>query len=839
MARTGRALLVWPLISFLFLTVLAASGAAADPVPPPKAAPVAPPSLVIPVAEVATRASEVPGFLRTLTEPLASNVEIEMIRKRLPALREQVDLQLAAAATILRGQPTLDMIQAQQQLWQGTQLQTTSWLNLLTHRATLLQAALNRLAEAKKTWRQTREASVAAKAPGPILAQVDAVLAAIEAAEAPLAAERSAVLDLQSVVAQEVARSGNALAQFIQAQQRAMGGILARDSPPLWAAQAWEEARATVPARVEEISAAYWGEVVGYVRDPSRTMPLQVVLFVVLAAVFCAARRQARQSIATASGDGESSTVTVFDRPYSAALTVTLLVASSPHWATPQSVRDLLEVLALVPVIRLTRPAIDPTLGRAVYTLAALFTLDTFRQTVGGVAVLEQAILAVEMFAGMAMLGHALIAGELRRAPTPGAETERLRAFQVGAGLILLGLATVLVAGAMGYMPLARLLASGVLGSGALALSTYAWVRVAIGVATLALRVWPLRLLQMVRLHRDLLERRIHRVLLWLAIGGWAIRSLDHVGLLQPVVSSSGAALAAQLGRGSISFSVGDLLEFVLTLWLAYLFSAFIRFVLLEDVFPRTRLTRGISYAISSLLNYAILALGFLLGLGALGLDLNKVTILAGAFGVGIGFGLQSVVNNFVSGLILLFERPVHVGDIVEVGDILGEVSRIGIRASTVRTYRGAEVIVPNAQLVTERVTNWTLSDRRRRIDLPVGVDYGSPPEKVVEVLEAVARGHSQILTDPAPQAIFIAFGESSINFELRAWTNRFERWPKIQTELAAAVYAALHAAGMSLPFPQREVRVLNDGLAGSADVLSAASSKPAKPRGHSAEAAG
>jgi small-conductance mechanosensitive channel len=193
------------------------------------------------------------------------------------------------------------------------------------------------------------------------------------------------------------------------------------------------------------------------------------------------------------------------------------------------------------------------------------------------------------------------------------------------------------------------------------------------------------------------------------------------------------------------------------------------------------------------------------------------MTILVSAFGVGIGFGLQSVVNNFVSGLILLFERPIHVGDIVEVGDLSGEVSRIGIRASTVRTWQGAEIIVPNAQLVTERVTNWTLSDRTRRIDLRVGVDYGSAPDKVVAVLEAVARAHPQIMQTPAPQAVFSAYGDSSINYQLRAWTNRFERWPAIQTELAAAVYAALHAAGMSLPFPQREVRLLPDARTGSA----------------------
>jgi potassium-dependent mechanosensitive channel len=250
--------------------------------------------------------------------------------------------------------------------------------------------------------------------------------------------------------------------------------------------------------------------------------------------------------------------------------------------------------------------------------------------------------------------------------------------------------------------------------------------------------------------------------------------------------------------------------------WLAYVVSAFLRFVLQEDVYPRTQITRGISYAVSSLLNYVILTLGFLLALGALGLDLTRATILAGAFGVGLGFGLQSIVNNFVSGLILLFERPIRVGDIVEVGDLQGEVSRIGIRASTVRTYQGADIIVPNAQLVTERVTNWTASDRRRRVDIPVGVDYGSAPEKVVEVLVAVAGAHPEILKQPLPQAVFSTFGDSAINYELRAWTNHIERWTTIRTDLAVRVYAALREAGMTVPFPQREVRLLDDAPDGT-----------------------
>jgi potassium-dependent mechanosensitive channel len=176
--------------------------------------------------------------------------------------------------------------------------------------------------------------------------------------------------------------------------------------------------------------------------------------------------------------------------------------------------------------------------------------------------------------------------------------------------------------------------------------------------------------------------------------------------------------------------------------------------VLDEDVYPRTRIAAGQSYALSSLLHYIILALGFVVGLGLLGMDLTKVTVLVGALGVGIGFGMQSVVNNFISGLILLFERPIHVGDVVELGAVQGVVRRIGIRASVVHTWQGADIIVPNSQLVTEKVTNWMLTDQLRRIDLPVGVNYGAVPQHVIALLEGVARAHPQVLSDLPPPGL-------------------------------------------------------------------------------------
>jgi potassium-dependent mechanosensitive channel len=363
-------------------------------------------------------------------------------------------------------------------------------------------------------------------------------------------------------------------------------------------------------------------------------------------------------------------------------------------------------------------------------------------------------------------------------------------------------------------MGLAGLLVSCVIIGGALALSLSASVKILCGVVAFGLRVWPLRILHMVRHHRDLLERRAYRVLVWMAIAAWLARVLDYLGLLDPTLSLGTALLAVKLERGSIRVSLEDILAFVLAVWAAYLLSAFIRFVLQEDVYPRRNVPHGMAYAASRLLHYVILALGLIVGMGVLGVDLTKVTVLVGAFGVGLGFGLQSVVNNFVSGLILLFERPVHVGDTVEIGNFQAQVERIGIRASVVRTSQGAEIIVPNSQLISEQVTNWTLSDQLRRIDLPVGISYSADPRKVIEVIEAVAAAHPMVLKNPPPQALFLGFGDSSINFDLQAWTDRYLDWNKIKSELGVAVYQAVHAAGMSFPFPQREVRLLHDDKA-------------------------
>jgi small-conductance mechanosensitive channel len=167
------------------------------------------------------------------------------------------------------------------------------------------------------------------------------------------------------------------------------------------------------------------------------------------------------------------------------------------------------------------------------------------------------------------------------------------------------------------------------------------------------------------------------------------------------------------------------------------------------------------------------------------------------------------MVANFVSGLILLLERRLHVGDAVQLGTLEGRIREIGMRASTIRTWDGAEVIVPNAALTSERVTNWTLSDTLRRVTLDVGVAYSADPRHVLEILRSVATAHPKALSDPPPLALCTGFGDSALKFKLRVWTS-VDDAESFLSQLAIAVHGALSAAKIEIPFPQRDVRIRN-----------------------------
>lgn len=259
---------------------------------------------------------------------------------------------------------------------------------------------------------------------------------------------------------------------------------------------------------------------------------------------------------------------------------------------------------------------------------------------------------------------------------------------------------------------------------------------------------------------------------------------------------------------GSMTFNWGNIFLFFLVIYLSIVIANFIRSFLEEDVLKRVNLKKGLPYTIALMVKYTLVTIGIFIAVSAAGIPTSSFTVILGAFGVGIGFGLQNIFNNLVSGLILLFERPIQIGDTIEVGTLMGNVRSIGIRSSNVRTFDGAEIIVPNGNLISNEVINWTLSDERRRIELMVGVSYDSDPHKVKEVLLKVINNHKDIITDPAPNVFFNNLGDSSLDFRMLFWTKEFNQWIRIKSEIIFQVFDELKAAGIEIPFPQRDLHI-------------------------------
>jgi len=267
-------------------------------------------------------------------------------------------------------------------------------------------------------------------------------------------------------------------------------------------------------------------------------------------------------------------------------------------------------------------------------------------------------------------------------------------------------------------------------------------------------------------------------------------------------------AFQVKIPIGDEGLALFNLIAAVLIVFVFLKLSRTMGRLLSHRIFPRIEWDEGLENTITQLVRYVLVIIGLLIAADMVGFDLSNIAIVAGALGVGIGFGLQNVVNNFVSGIILLFERPLKEGDVIEIGGVWGEVSRIRIRSTIVRTFDRSELIVPNADLISNTVTNWTHSDRHVRLSLPVSVAYGTDVNMVKDLLLKMAETDKRVMLDPPPTVLFQEFGASSLDFELRMWIGAFEERLKVKSDMNFAIDTAFREHGIEIPFPQRDINL-------------------------------
>ncbi len=268
------------------------------------------------------------------------------------------------------------------------------------------------------------------------------------------------------------------------------------------------------------------------------------------------------------------------------------------------------------------------------------------------------------------------------------------------------------------------------------------------------------------------------------------------------------------LTLGTNKFTILTILYLIVFSILLFFLVGRLRKWIVEQLLTKTKMDIGSRQATGSIIRYVVIVIGLVVILQTAGIDLTALNVLAGAVGIGLGFGLQNIVNNFISGLIILFERPIKVGDRIVVGNVEGDVVRVGGRSTEVVTNDNITIIVPNSKFITENVVNWSHNDRKVRFSIPVSVAYGSDVRLVERLLREVAEEDPEVLDQPAPGIRLMEFGDSGLRFELRAWsTSLIHRKGLLISNINFAILAKFTEHGIEIPFPQRELRIRGDSL--------------------------
>ena len=750
------------------------------------------------LTELPERAASTAATLKRIGAELTGDRVIPAIEQRLGVLSGEIAARVQEGETLLAPAPSLDTLRTLEQDWSEIRGQLSDWSAELAAQAAALRRDEERLARLQDAWRRTLdEVRGTTPADAEVVARVESIVRQVSDARSRVAGRAAQVRSLQGRVAAQDVRAADTLAAVRDAQATAVNRLLERDSEPLWTGRLGPDGQQNLAEESRNSLSRQWDAMWLYARRYPQRFIGHALLVAALA--FGASRLRRRWGGRLEAQPDSARSAAVFRMPIASAIVVTLPLVP---WLYPHAPRLLMALLGgamLVPAILVLRRVVIRPLLPLLYALAAFYTLGLIVSVTGSIPALSRSLFLLTMLGGVG-----LIAPFLWRTPRSEnfphfAQTRHYKVIRFALRVALALVAASAAANVLGFVSLSRVLGDGVLISAYVAIMLDACVRVAAALLAVALHVRPLSELRVVQRHGAEVRRRLTALLGWAAGAWWAVITLDAFSIRRLVFDRVEHILTARWGVGAVDLSLGGLLAFAACAVGSFLLSRLVRFILAEDVYPRVRLARGVPYAVSTLLHYCILFLGFLVAVASLGYDMTKFTILAGAFGVGLGFGMQNVVNNFVSGLILLFERPIQVGDVVELDPVtVGVVARIGIRASVVRTGSSAEVIVPNALLISGRVTNWTLSNRQRGFEVPVSVAGGAEPRAVIDLLTRVAREAKCVAKTPAPQVYVTEFlPGGGLKFEIRAWTDRFDDWVEARSELVAAVHRALADAGI------------------------------------------
>lgn len=759
--------------------------------PKPEEAPPAPQPIAI--SDIAPQAEAALAAVRQLENRNRIDDAIQTATDRLPVLERETAYRVLEARRINRSAFSLESIRSLEEELRDVELRTVPVRRELTRSATQLDRDLKELEKLEGIWDVTATAATEGAAPPDILDRARDLNRTIAKTKKNVLDDRARLLALLGRVTDVGTQIGDVRRLLADASERAVTRLLYRDSPPLWDASFWGNSLSSFSSEARQNIVHQTYALADYVRSYSREFIFHAAFLAGLIMLFLLSRQ--RIDFLCETDEGLKRNRTLFDMPIVTAVLLSMLFSTWFYPRAPRSLWLMIGVVAAVPLLLFARKVVEKRIYQVLCSVVVFYLVDRLRALFSPLPGIHRFLLLIETLGILIFLLSAY-----RRRQHEAATTDSLapgkglasHVIRYATLLAFLMSAVVLFCNFAGYARLADLVMRTMLASAYTGAVLYVMARAGEGLLYALMYMPPFSFLAGVRRHRATIVARINKWMQWLAFLFWAILTLQGTGLLQLVTDWLQSLWKASLEIGNINAKVDDIAIFLLILWTTYVLSRLSRFFLEEEIFSRVRLDRGLPYAVSTTVHYIILLSGFVVALTAIGVDMTKFTIVAGALTVGIGFGLQNIVNNFVSGLIVLFERPVKVGDTIQIDDMVGRVQHIGIRATIIHSTTGASVIVPNGKLISDKVTNWTLSSQLRQIAVPVFTKPDINVARLKATLLDVSRWNKQVLETPAPEVLFIKRGVDAFEFELRVWSNDLDAWLKVRSDLITDINEAL-----------------------------------------------
>jgi small-conductance mechanosensitive channel len=761
----------------------------------------------IPVLEVVKEIQIANEKTKEFKIKIKPNKDIQKIDSLVPIQENLIESRKNEAEVFIKANPNKQKINKILNTWQIYSSYFEAWQVTVNNSVQRNSRSIEEADFNEKTWKLTLDSAKSQDAPIEIVHNINSVWKDFRNIKNAFIAENNRCLTLESKINQLESITNDIIEQLEHLKTSDIYGVFYRRHAPLW--------KATIPKTKVELPHGGDEESSGIKLKNTleffKTFEHLIYLYIVIVFIIIGFIRYIKKGIALFEYDDKNTFLKkslnlIYNKSGFIIAFICMIIAKFYFANAPKILEDSFTLLILVLTVPIVYKSLTEKFRNIVFVIIFFYIYNIVKAYIWFESYQYRAYLLLEALLVMLCLYY--FTRPYRK--TRKLPLKDLSLFFVKLTPVIYFLSlTSIIANVLGYSNLADISLKICTEGSAITLTFYGILRILEG-TSLALvhrHYGPTAAFNHIK--KIAIEKKILKLVQIIVFILWLLFFLNILDQFSSAVDFFNNILKEPYIIGTITFTIGDILSFILILISSFIVTSFIGFIIDGDegALKFLKLPKGIPNAISLVIRYLILAFGIIFALSSLGIDLSKFNLMAGALGLGIGFGLQNVISNFVSGLILVFERPILPGDTVEVNNLLGTVNKIGIRSSNIGTFDGADVVVPNNNLVSNDLINWTLSNNIKRVEILVGTTYDSDPNSVLEILKQCALDYAETITDPPPMALFSDFGDSSLNFRLRFWVH-FEMGLQAKSDVSIAIYNKFKEHGIEIPFPQQDVYI-------------------------------